>query len=395
MLILFAASGCAALIYEVVWFQLLQVVIGSSTISLGLLLGTYMGGLCLGSLGFSRLIRAARHPLSVYAILEAGIGAFGLLVLIAVPYVGRMYLFGATSGTGGIFFRGFVCAVCLLPPTLLMGATLPAASRWLESTNIGMSRLGLIYGANIAGAVVGCLVAGFYVLRVFDLAIATYIAVTINIAVALFSFALASRNPYRRSTAHSATPTGRVHGSPAIYLAIGLSGLCALGAQVVWTRQLSLMLGATVYTFSIILAVFLIGLGIGAGLGATLARRTPRPRLALADMPATGGRRSRLDRVHVRKVPALLADRPLAFPKPVVQLPGRSPENHVDDPASHPLMGRKLSADISGTRSRRERIRHGFPAKHTRQIQQAPSLERSGSVSCSFRGSARLTLNRS
>ena len=282
LLILFAASGCAALIYEVVWFQLLQVVIGSSAISLGLLLGMYMGGLCLGSLGFSRLIRTAHHPLSIYATLEAGIGVLGLLVLFAVPYVGRMYVFGATSGTGSIFFRGLVCAVCLLPPTVLMGATLPAASRWLESTNIGMSRLGLIYGANIAGGVVGCVAAGFYVLRVFDLVIATYIAVTINIAVALFSYALASRNPYRGSTAHSTTPTGRMQGSPAIYLAISLSGLCALGAQVVWTRQLSLMLGATVYTFSIILAVFLIGLGIGAGFGATLARRTPRPRLALA-----------------------------------------------------------------------------------------------------------------
>jgi len=282
MLILFAASGCAALIYEVVWFQLLQVVIGSSAISLALLLGTYMGGLCFGSLGFSRLVGAAGHPLSIYAILEAGIGALGLLVLIAVPYVGRIYVFGASPGTGGIFFRGFVCAICLLPPTVLMGATLPAASRWLKSTNIGMSRLGLIYGANIAGGVVGCLAAGFYVLRVFDLAIATYTAVTINIAVALFSYALASRNPYRRSTSHPATPTRRLHGSSAIYLAISLSGLCALGAQVVWTRQLSLMLGATVYTFSIILAVFLIGLGVGAGLGAMLARRTPRPRLALA-----------------------------------------------------------------------------------------------------------------
>jgi spermidine synthase len=281
MLILFAASGCAALIYEVVWFQLLQVVIGSSAISLGLLLGTYMGGLCLGSLGFSRLIRDRRHPLSIVAILEAGIGSLGLLILIIVPHIGRMYA-SVTPGTDGIFVRGVVCAVCLLPPTLLMGATLPAASRWLEGTNIGMSRLGLLYGVNIVGGVLGCVGAGFYLLRVFDLAIATYTAVTINAAVALLSSVLASRSTYRGSEARAATPNRRVQGSPAIYIAIGLSGLCALGAQVVWTRQLSLMLGATVYTFSIILAVFLIGLGIGANLGAVLARRTPDPRLALA-----------------------------------------------------------------------------------------------------------------
>src|SRR4029079_16562904 len=73
LLLLFVGSGCAALIYEVVWFQLLQFIIGSSAISLGVLLGTFMGGMCLGSLIFPRVIGAARHPLRVYAMLELGI----------------------------------------------------------------------------------------------------------------------------------------------------------------------------------------------------------------------------------------------------------------------------------------------------------------------------------
>src|SRR5688572_7255539 len=91
LLLLFVGSGCAALIYEVVWFQLLQLSIGSSSLSLGVLLGVFMGGMCLGSLLLPRLIGPRHHPLKVYAFLELGIGAFGLLVLVLVPWVGALY----------------------------------------------------------------------------------------------------------------------------------------------------------------------------------------------------------------------------------------------------------------------------------------------------------------
>src|SRR4029077_5473348 len=83
--LLFVGSGCAALIYEIVWFQLLQLVIGSSAISLGVLLGTFMGGMCLGSLALARLIPVHEHPLRVYALLELGIGVFGIIVLFVAP----------------------------------------------------------------------------------------------------------------------------------------------------------------------------------------------------------------------------------------------------------------------------------------------------------------------
>src|SRR5213080_198945 len=91
LLILFFASGCSALIYEIVWFQLLQLVIGSSALSLGVLLGTFMGGMCLGSYVMPRLLSAKEHPLRVYGMLELGIGAIGILELIAVPLVGGIY----------------------------------------------------------------------------------------------------------------------------------------------------------------------------------------------------------------------------------------------------------------------------------------------------------------
>src|SRR5471030_2294722 len=91
LLLLFVGSGCAALIYEVVWFQLLQLVIGSSAISLGVLLGTYMGGMCLGSLLLPRYIRTSRHPLRVYSAIELGIGICAILALVCVPLINTVY----------------------------------------------------------------------------------------------------------------------------------------------------------------------------------------------------------------------------------------------------------------------------------------------------------------
>src|SRR5207249_11451021 len=78
LLLLFVGSGCAALIYEIVWFQLLQLVIGLTNVSLGLLLGTFMGGMCLGSLFLPRFISPRHHPLRVYALLEVGSAAIGI-----------------------------------------------------------------------------------------------------------------------------------------------------------------------------------------------------------------------------------------------------------------------------------------------------------------------------
>src|SRR5437763_1979512 len=91
LLILFIGSGCAALIYEIVWFQLIQLVIGSSAVSIGVLLGTFMGGMCLGSLLLPRFVSPESHPLRIYALLEAGIGVLGLVVLVAVPLAGGVY----------------------------------------------------------------------------------------------------------------------------------------------------------------------------------------------------------------------------------------------------------------------------------------------------------------
>jgi spermidine synthase len=339
LLLLFAGTGCSALIYEIVWFQLLQFVIGSSAVSLGVLLGTFMGGMCLGSIALPRLVSPKAHPLRVYALLELGLAMLGIALQFGLPLADYIYTGG--DGFTSMLLRAGVCVICLLPPTMLMGATLPAIARWVETTPQGVSWLGLFYGGNIAGAVIGCLLAGFYLLREYDIATATYVAVWINLSVVLTALALsapASIIFWMPAIAagiydglvisHACLPENvrffsfgaaaavavwvhvilivialfqvvwtpadyqpPVHGKQssgerapgvwAVYVTIALSGACALAAEVVWTRLLSLMLGATVYTFSIILAVFLIGLGIGSSFGAYLARTRPRPRLLL------------------------------------------------------------------------------------------------------------------
>src|SRR5215204_3493447 len=235
LLLLFVGSGCAALIYEIVWFQLLQLVIGSSAISLGVLLGTFMGGMCLGSLFLPRFVGTDQHPLKVYAYLELGIAAFGLLILFGMPLFGTLYSAIGTTGITGLVLRGIAAAICLLPPTLLMGATLPAISRWVKSTPEGMSWLGFFYGGNIAGGVLGCLLAGFYLMRVYDMAIATYAAVAVNLIVAGIALALARVTSYEAEPVVARTRAARDDktkgiddhsgaGSWAIYTAIGLSG---------------------------------------------------------------------------------------------------------------------------------------------------------------------------
>jgi spermidine synthase len=279
---LFFGSGCAALIYEVVWLQMLQLVIGLTSVSLGILLGTFMGGMCIGSLLLPRLVSIKNHPLRIYAFLEFFIGISGLVLLSGIPLISNLYT--DLSGHGlyrSILVRSLIAAFCILPPTILMGATLPAISRWVETTPEGVSWMGFFYGGNILGAVAGCLLSGFYLLRVFDVATATYVAFFMNLIIAISAIYISRISSYNFDQADIRPQILLAPGFRVVYITIALSGMAALGGEVIWTRLLSIMMGSTVYTFSIILAAFLIGLGIGSGTGAFLSRKIKNPGLAL------------------------------------------------------------------------------------------------------------------
>src|SRR3954452_15133154 len=119
LLVLFAVSGCAALIYQVVWFQLLSFAIGASALSLGVLLPTYLGGLCIGSLLLPRCVSRKAHPLRVLGALELAIGALGVAALYLIPALGGTYSAWAGTGAAGLALRMLVAALALLPATIL------------------------------------------------------------------------------------------------------------------------------------------------------------------------------------------------------------------------------------------------------------------------------------
>ena len=279
LLVLFAGSGCSALIYEVVWYQLLQLTIGSTAISLGILLATFMGGLCIGSLALPRLLPEKIHALRAYAAIEGGIALLGLLELVLIPAIESLYVVSAQQGLAGMLSRALVCAIALLPPTILMGASLPAITRFVTAAR-GASWWGALYAANTLGAVSGCLLAGFYLLRVYNIATASITAAAINLGIAGASLLLARFVKADAPALPETLAATSARGDILPHIVIAVSGACALGAEVVWTRLLGLMFGATVYAFSIILAVFLAGLAIGTAAGSALLRWTDA-RLAL------------------------------------------------------------------------------------------------------------------
>jgi spermidine synthase len=206
--LLFAASGCAALIYEVVWFQLLTFSIGASAISLGVLLATFLGGLCIGSYAAARVV-IRRQPLRVYAALEVGIGVLGIAALYVIPLLGGAYTAWAGTGATSLALRLGVAAACLLPATTLLGATLPMVARSRElAAPDGIARIGFLYAANTGGAVAGAVLAGFYLLRAHDVQTATFAAAALNLAVAAAAATLARTHAGSARTAVANPATG-------------------------------------------------------------------------------------------------------------------------------------------------------------------------------------------
>src|SRR5687767_6056603 len=161
-----------------VWFHLVQLVVGASSISVAVLLCSFMGGMALGSWFIPRLVPPSVSPLRAIAALEVGIAILGILIPLILPFVQQAYVAIVGYGFGAVLLRAAVCALILAPPTMLMGATLPAIAR-LRGVDVGR-----LYTMNLAGGAIGTAIAGFYLLRVFDVYIASGVAIAINFVVA-------------------------------------------------------------------------------------------------------------------------------------------------------------------------------------------------------------------
>lgn len=282
LVILMFGSGCAALVYEVVWFQLLEFVIGSSAVSLAILLSVFMAGTCFGSMLAMSFAERARSILRLYAAIELAIATCGILMLAVLPHIdGALIRFGGSH----LAVRGALAAACLFPPTICLGAELPTIAHCFRDNKERLTWVSCCYAGSLAGGVAGGLLAGFYLLRVFDVNVATWTAVAINCTVSLGAL-MASYEPISSvdkptSHANSGAKAGSAASAP-IYAAVAFSGAVALSAEIVWTRALSLAFAATVYVFSMVAAAFLLGLAVGSTSAGILIHKTKiSPRVAL------------------------------------------------------------------------------------------------------------------
>ncbi len=297
---LFFASGACALVYEVVWVRILTQVIGNTTFATSVILAAFMAGLTIGSFIFGRLIDRRDRPLLIYAILEAGIGLFALvlpyLFTVLTPlYVSFSHCLGNTSHAFKLA-QVILCFVLVLPPTILMGGTLPVLSKFAaDRDNTVGKTVGGLYAVNTLGGVTGCFVAGFFLIGAFGIRSTSYLAVAVNLAVAATAFLL-SRKERDFLMPQVAPPTpplekGGEGGFEMLFpeqkkeeysyhiviWAIGLSGFTGLAYEVLWTRLLIFSsTGMIVYTFSAMLTVFLSGFAIGSYIGSLLADKIKR-----------------------------------------------------------------------------------------------------------------------
>ncbi len=293
VLLVFFLSGAAALVYEVLWMRWLALIFGVTTYATATVLATFMGGLALGSWVFGRWIDGRGHPLRVYALLEVGIGLYAL----AVPgiFVGLRPAFVALhdlglSATAFALGRALLAAAVLLLPTFLMGGTLPILVRFLVRRREDVGRgSGLLYFANTAGAVAGCLVAGFFLIEAVGLRGATWIAALTNFAVAGVALGIDRLHgevaePAGGEEAHAFVVTSPpAHRRLALWC-ITLSGFASLAYEVLWTRALLRYLYNSTYAFTTMLSTFLAGIALGSALYSVFAGRIRRPLLVFAGL---------------------------------------------------------------------------------------------------------------
>ena len=272
--IFFFISGATGLIYEVVWTRLLTRVMGNTHYSVATVLTMFMTGLALGSYLGGRWIDKKSNPLALYAVLEGAIGIYCLLIPSMIEWASPLFLWVYQTQTESYtlvsLYRFLICGVILLVPTSFMGATLPVLSKYVSRDSAFIGRdVGTLYSLNTFGAVFGALSSAFLFMRLWGILSTIWFAAALNIGIAIVIFLLFRPRMSRDEHEEPTTEDKEIEKDPSIsnavpiLLAFGFSGLCALAYQVAWNRIFSLLLGSSVYAFSLILATFILGLALG------------------------------------------------------------------------------------------------------------------------------------
>jgi spermidine synthase len=256
---------------------MLTQIFGNTTHAIATVLSAFMAGLALGSYAFGRLVDAGRNTLLVYGLLEGGVGLYGLTVpmLFALTQQAYTRLYGLVEVSFSIFsiVLFLLCFLVIVIPTALMGATLPVLSRFCVTQFAALGRrVGDLYAVNTLGAVVGCALTGFFLISHLGLRGTVRLGATVNVAIAavILVLVLALRGwavspaSSGEDPAAAPKPAGRFRLDLALLLAFALSGLAAMVYENAWTRALTLVIGMSTYSFSVMLTTFLVGLGIGS-----------------------------------------------------------------------------------------------------------------------------------
>lgn len=261
----FCASGAAGLIYQVVWLRLLLRAFGSTTAAASTVVGVFMLGLACGGWAAGRLAKGWGRPLRAYGWLELALIPAALAASVLATRLPALWLVLLPSedplaGSAAALRVALAMAV-LLTPAALMGATLPLLADHLRRQNASGFPLAWLYGANTLGAVAGTLLAGFATLGWLGERATLCVAAALNAAAGLAALSLpeAPSQPRAPARAPAAGPWAR-----RVIPLMALSGFCALGAEVLWTRLLVLLMGTSVYAFSAMLALYLAGVAAGS-----------------------------------------------------------------------------------------------------------------------------------
>lgn len=325
----FFLTGLTGLAYELVWIRLLILAFGSTQFAITTVLVTFMAGLALGSLIFGRLIDRFTAPLKVYAAIEIALGVYCIISPMVFNAVKEVYL-ALPSSEAAAHSASFQLSqfslsfLALIVPTTLMGGTLPILVKYLATASgrIGLSTA-IPYAVNTLGAVTGCLLTGFFALYVLGVKATVYTAGIIDVIIGVLILVIWRGLKEKGETGRKAaelsdadvidfkekkTNIGRI-----LIPAFAISGFCSLTYETLWTRVFSLVLGSSIYAFTVMLATFLIGIGVGSILFAPFIDKRKNPVLWFAILEAVIGVVSLLSIFAYRELPFIFYNMKEAF----------------------------------------------------------------------------------
>lgn len=275
-------SGAAALVYQSTWGRMLQRVFGVSDLAVATVLATFFLGLGLGSALGGRWGDRVQRSARLYAILEVAIGAWALLSLLLIPRVHDLYaaVGSGLSFTALTFVRFLIAVFILLPPTLLMGATLPILIKAVSRRGVEWSSAATwLYATNTFGAVLGAGATGLYLVPVHGARTSVIVAAMASFSAAAIVYAMWRANdPAAPVQSEEAQPKrGPLPRTVKIAMALAaVAGLASLASEVLWTRVLRLVVQGTTQAFAAMLVNFLIGIAVGSLIAERLMRKPGR-----------------------------------------------------------------------------------------------------------------------